>query len=300
MKTKRIFGLRYDPIFKNIYFKEKNMKKLMKDLFHEDLEDFHYEKQELPKSNVNLSSGVCDIVMKSSKRIMILEIQNVDLKNLVERVKYYSSEMYSNQNPGEDYKRLLPVEVYLIVNFPFGEKQVLKEYEEFEKKLKEQLGNVSKIKIWNIKVALKEKVGLDYDYARLFTLDDKGRSESGKEVLKRLESKEEYEELVKSVKYYNMDTEMYQRLKEVEKMEMTFEQATAGFFREGREQGIIIGEKRGEKRGEKIGVQKKEEEVIQNMLMEGFPLETIMKIAKIPRKKAEKYQKSISMNVNQK
>lgn len=153
----RLYGMRYDPLFKNIFFKKENFKQLMKDLFHENVEKFHYEKQELPKGNVNLQSGVCDMVMKSRKRILLLEVQNKDLKNLIERVKYYSSEFYANQDPGRDYKKLLPVEVYLIINFSFGKKQILKEYEEFERTLQEQLGNVSKIKIWNIKEALKEK-----------------------------------------------------------------------------------------------------------------------------------------------
>ncbi len=282
MTKQRLYGLRYDPLFKTIYFEKENLKKLMKDLFHEELEDFHYEKQELPKGNVNLQSGVCDLVMKSKKRILLLEIQNKDLKNLVERVKYYSSEFYANQNPGNDYKKLLPVEVYLIINFSFGKKQVLKEYEEFEKILKEQLGNVSKIKIWNIKEALKEKKGLDYDYARLFTLDDKGVKEKGQSVIEELSHKEELKHLVKKIQYYNTDKEIYQRLKEVEKMEMTFEQATAGFRREG----IEIGEKR----GEKIGKLK----TALSMLQEGLEISLIKKVTGLTEKQIMNSENELS------
>lgn len=265
---KRLYGIRYDPLLKKIFFEKENLKKLMKDLFHEDLETFHYSKQELPKGNVNLQSGVCDMVMKSRKRILLLEIQNKDLKNLIERVKYYSSEFYANQNPGKDYKQLLPVEVYLIINFSFGKNQVLKEYEEFERTLKEQLGNVSKIKIWNIKAALKEKEGLNYDYARLFTLDDEDAKEKGKIVIEELQNKKELKNIVKQIIYYNKDKKTYQRLREVEKMEMTFEQATAGFRREG----IEIGEKRGKLK------------TALSMLQEGLEISLIEKVTGLTEK----------------
>lgn len=238
----RLFGLRYDPLFKSIYFKKKNMKKIMNDLFHEKLEDFEYHRQELPKENVNLKSGVCDIVMKSKKRIMIVEIQNQDLKNLIERMKYYVSGYYSSQKPGKDYKGLIPVEVYLIINFPFGEEKILKEYEEFEKDLKEQFGEYSKIKIWNIEEALKMEKGLDYEYGKLMTLDDDEKRD-GKEVLEKLGEKEEHKELVEEIKYYNEDEETYRRLREVNMLEMTFEQATAGIrrdaFEKGEKKGIL-------------------------------------------------------------
>lgn len=238
----RLFGLRYDPLFKSIYFKKKNMKKIMNDLFHEKLEDFEYHRQELPKENVNLKSGVCDIVMKSKKRIMIVEIQNQDLKNLIERMKYYVSGYYSSQNPGKDYKGLIPVEVYLIINFPFGEEKILKEYEEFEKDLKEQFGEYSKIKIWNIEEALKMEKGLDYEYGKLMTLDDDEKRD-GKEVLEKLVEKEEHKELVEEIKYHNEDEETYRRLREVNMLEMTFEQATAGIrrdaFEKGEKKGIL-------------------------------------------------------------
>lgn len=260
------------------------MKKLMKDLFHEQLENFHYERQELPKGNVNLQSGVCDIVMKSDKRIILLEVQNKDLKNLVERVKYYSSEFYSNQNPGKDYKSLLPVEVYLIINFRFGEKQVLKEYEELEKTLKEQFGNMAKIKIWNIQEALKETDGINHDYARIFTLDDKGATEKGEAVLEELKSKEDFWQLAKDVTYYNADKETYQKLKEVEKMEMTFEQATAGFFREGKEKGIEIGEKKGKL------------ETAFSMLKEGLDLSLIQRVTGLTKKEILNVEKKLNKN----
>jgi len=238
----RLFGLRYDPLFKSIYFKKKNMKKIMKDFFHEKLEDFEYHRQELPKENVNLQSGVCDIVMKSEKRIMIVEIQNNDLKNIIERIKYYVSGYYSSQKPGNDYKGLMPVEVYLILNFPFGEEKILKEYEEFERDLKEQFGEYSKIKIWNIEEALKMEKGLDYEYGKLMTLDDDEKRD-GKEVLEKLGEKEEHKELVEEIKYYNEDEETYRRLREVNMLEMTFEQATAGIrrdaFEKGEKKGIL-------------------------------------------------------------
>lgn len=254
-----MYGLRYDLTFKKIYTKKELLKKLMKDVFHEHIGSFWYSNKELTKENKNLRYGISDIVIETQKRIMIIEIQNIDLKNLSERTKSYISGFYARQNPGKDYKKIKPVEAYLILNYKEGKPNVLKEYEELEKTIGEQFGNLSKIKIWNIREALKKQGSIDYDYARLFNLDEFEKRKS-KRILKELEKR--FAIIVKEIKKYNMDLSTYQKLEEIEKMEMSFELATSMIRHDAEEKGIL----------------KNQIKIAKNMLAEGMNKEQILRI----------------------
>lgn len=282
---KKIYGLRYDLMFKKIFTQKELLKSFMKDIFHGL---FWYSNKELTKENKNLRYGISDLIIEDKTRIMIIEIQNTDLKNLSERVKTYISGFYARQNPGKDYKKIKPVEAYLILNYKEGRPKLLKEYEQLEKTINEQFGNLSKIKIWNIREALKTYGSIDYHYARLFNLDELSKSKS-KMVLKKLEKN--FGIIIKEINKYNMDLSTYQRLVEIEKMEMSFELATSMIKHDAEEKGIRIGEKRGEKRGEKLGeakgVLKNQVKIAKNMLLEGMSIEQILRITGMTRKQFE-------------
>lgn len=75
-------------------------------------------------------------------------------------------------------------------------------------------------------------------------------------------------------------------------MEMTFEQATAGFRREGIEIGEKRGEKRGQKRGEKIGKLK----IALSMLQEGLDMSLIKKVTGLTEKQIINSEKELTKN----
>ena len=54
MKDK-IYGLKSDLLFKNVFGKEKYLKQFFKDIFHEDIKEFVYSDKETFKENRNLS-----------------------------------------------------------------------------------------------------------------------------------------------------------------------------------------------------------------------------------------------------
>ncbi len=126
----------------------------------------------------------------------------------------------------------------------------------------------------------------------MFTLDDDKTKEKGEIVLEELEKEENFKELVKEIRYYNLDKETYQKLRKVEVMEMTFEQATAGFFREGlevgRQDGIRIGEKQGKKEGKL--------ETAISMLKEGLEMSLIEKVTGLTEDQILNYEKKFSRN----
>lgn len=250
---KKNYGLRYDTSFKKVYHKKEHLRNLLQDLFHQEIKNFWYSNKELSKENKNLRYGVSDMVIENDDKIIIIELQNKDLENIEPRVKMYSSGFYTRQNPGKNYEHVKPVEVYLILNYPYGLEKVLKEYQELEKNLEETFGNLSTIKIWNIRNALKKVGTIDYDYARLFLLDEYTDAEK---ILEELKKNKKLEKLVREIELYNTDLKTFQKLKEEEEMQMTFEQATSAIKNHAHQKGIEIGEKKGKQKGLKMGEKK--------------------------------------------
>ena len=209
-KNKKIYGLRYDTIFKNVFHNKQYLKQFFKNIFKENLEEFWYIDKELSKENKNLRYRVSDLVIETKERIIIIELQNKNLENIEPRSKMYVSGFYARQNPGEFYEKVKPVELYLILNYPYQTPNVLKSYEEIDRKYEEQFGNLSKIKIWNMYEALKRKKGIDYDYARLFNLD---LLKEANIMLNELKKKKELQGFINKIEYYNLDYETYKKLK---------------------------------------------------------------------------------------
>lgn len=250
MKDK-IYGLRYDTSFKNVFGRSRFLKKLLKDIFEETIGNIQYLDKETFKQNKYLSYSICDLLIKTKNEYMIVEMQNQDLKNLEARITMYMSEIYSKQNPGKMYQNVKPVKVRLILNYSYGIGKTLKEYQELEKELLEKFGIYSDIKIFNIKEAFK-KDGIEKDYALLFLLDQYSIEEA-EEILEEIGKKKQFQEFVKMIRMYNANLETYEKLKREDVEQMKLEDVAAEYKREGIMEGERVGEKRGKKLEEKVG-----------------------------------------------
>ena len=243
MKDK-IYGLKSDLLFKNVFGKEKYLKQFFKDIFHEDIKEFVYSDKETFKENRNLSYSICDLLLETENEYIIFELQNQDLKNIESRIAMYFVRIYSKQKINRHYDNVKPVKIRLILNYPYGKEASLKEYYEFEERIKEKFGSFFEIKIWNIREALKEVGTIGYDYAFLFVLAEISKEKSER-ILSRLKMKKRFKELAGEIEMYNADLEVYLKLKESEMKQMTLEDVAHNYKLEG----ISIGERRGEKRG---------------------------------------------------
>ncbi len=277
---KKIYGLRFDTSFKSIFRNEKFLKQFFKDIFHDEMDGITYIDKEILSENKYLSYSIFDLLIRTKDEFVIFEMQNQDLKNIEARITIYLSRYYARQNIGKKYENVKPVKMRLIINYPYGEKQILKEYLAMEKNLLEQFGIYFDIKIWNIKEALKYKGTLDHKYALLFVLDMMTKRKA-KEILKNLKNEKRFEKLVYKIELYNADLKMYERLKSEEEKQMRLEDVAEIY----KEEGIEIGEKRGEKRGiMKIAL---------SMLQEGLDLSLIRKVTGLTEaeilKSKEKY-----------
>ncbi len=208
-------------------------------------------------------------------------MQNKDLKNLESRITMYFSNHYSSQDPGKNYENVKPLKVLLVLNYPYGMSKILKQYQMLEENMKEKFGDLFLIKIWNIKKSLTEKNTIDYQYARLFNLSEHEIKKS-KQILKEAKKDPKFEKIVTRIEQYNMDLKTYQKLKEAEMLEMTFEEATAMIK--------LDAERTGEKRGEKRGKREAKLETAHNLLELGIDINVIMKATNLTEKQIRQFQ----------
>lgn len=285
----KIYGIKYDPSFKHIFSNQKHLRMFFSDVFHETICSIQYRDKESIKENKNLRYGICDLLIETKKEIIIFEMQNLDLRNLAQRMAVYPARIYASRNPGKYYRKVKPVKIFVILNYPHGSPKVLKQYRQLEIQMGEEFGRYANVSVWNIQEALKQKDTIDYKYALLFNLSDYSVKES-KFILQTLKKESKFRSIVEQIELYNRDLDSYQKLKEAESMQMTFDEATAMIKFEAFHTGIQKGEKRGEKRG-KFDEQVK---VIKNMLGKGFPVSTIMEIADASEQLISKCQKELS------
>lgn len=262
---------------------------MLQNLFHEEISEIIYFKdKELSKENVNLKCGICDMVVETKTSILLIEMQNKNLKDFKKRLKRYMSILYATQKLKKDYEEMKAVKLYLILNYKEGEGKVLKKYKELEEEIKEQFDYLSDIMVWNIREALEIKSGMDYDCARLFVLDEYSKEEAI-EILKELYTGRKLKEEVEKIIIYNLDIETYQRLKEERYMfETTFELETSGLRAEAKRIGLMEGREEGIKEGKL--------ETALFMLREGLEVPLIKKVTGLGEQQIIEYkeQKEVS------
>ncbi len=99
-------------------------------------------------------------------------MQNKNLHYIEARIILYIASIYLEHYENTDYSSVKPVEVCLILNYPYGDKKSFKEYQMLEITLKERFGKYVDVKVWNLREALKEHNTINFKYAQLFCLKD--------------------------------------------------------------------------------------------------------------------------------
>ena len=295
--TQKLYGLKHDLNFKNIFSRKGNLILFLSDAFQEKVDDFWYADKEYKKENKNLRYGISDIIIETKKERILIEMQNKDLKNLESRITMYFSNHYSSQDPGKNYENVKPLKVLLVLNYPYGMSKILKQYQMLEESMKEKFGDLFSIKIWNIKKSLTEKNTIDYQYARLFNLSEYEIKKS-RQILKEVKKDPKFEKIVTQIEQYNMDLKTYQKLKEAEMLEMTFEEATAMIKldaeRRGKKLGLSQGKKLGISQGKKLGLSQGQKqaklETARNLLELGIDINVIMKATNLTEKQIRQFQ----------
>jgi len=274
----KLYGLSNDYLFKKVFINEQICRRFLKDIFEIEINNFYYSNKEMVKENKDLSYGISDLILKTNNETIIIEMQNSNNHDIENRSMVYLSKLYSEQWNSKDYKLLKPITICLILNYNYKEKE-LQEYKMLETELYEKFGTNFTVKIWNLKIDSEDNK--KKEYVELFNI---------KKDLETLRKETKLQEILNLIEEYNMDKDVYQKMKERELMEWTIEdefklrEMTA--HQRGEEKGRMAGKKEGIKEGLKEGIRR----TVKNMLSEGFSIETIMKATKLSKQEIEEYK----------
>ena len=227
--------------------------------------------------------GVLDIVTElDGKEKCNIEMQLIDKNNIIERMLYYWSKMYTRQiKTGDDYKKLEKTIVILIADFN------IKGLEEVEYHSTWKIIETNSVK----KLILTDKFGLDI----IELLKIKGRENEKDQLLdwliflenpeservaRKMEENENLKEAVEKLDRISEDEKM-QRIIELREKAIRDEHAIY-------DKGVDDGIEKGIQKGKEKGAREKQIEIAKSMLKENMDIEIIIKITGLTKEEIEK------------
>ena len=218
--------------------------------------------------------GVLDIIAKLDKdEICNIELQIVDKKNIIERILYYWSRLYSRQiKSGEDYKILQKAIVILITDFKIENLEEL-DYHSRWKIMEDKQGKkiilTQKLEIDIIE--LPKIIGKEKEQDNLLDWLYFLENPKSERVTEKMKENENLKEAVKKLDNLSEDERM-QRIADLRQKAIMDEKA---IYEKGLEIGIEKGIQRGMEKGMKEGIQRGIEKGIEKGIMEGSQKEKI-------------------------
>ena len=218
--------------------------------------------------------GVLDIIAKlDENEICNIELQIVDKKNIIERILYYWSRLYSRQiKSGEDYKILQKAIVILITDFKIENLEEL-DYHSRWKIMEDKQGKkiilTQKLEIDIIE--LPKIIGKEKEQDNLLDWLYFLENPKSERVTKKMKENENLKEAVKKLDNLSEDERM-QRIADLRQKAIMDEKA---IYEKGLEIGIEKGIQRGMEKGMEEGIQRGIEKGIEKGIMEGSQKEKI-------------------------
>ena len=239
--------------------------------------------------------GVLDIIAKLDKdEICNIELQIVDKKNIIERILYYWSRLYSRQiKSGEDYKILQKAIVILITDFKIENLEEL-DYHSRWKIMEDKQGKkiilTQKLEIDIIE--LPKIIGKEKEQDNLLDWLYFLENPKSERVTEKMKENENLKEAVKKLDNLSEDEKM-QRIADLRQKAIMDEKA---IYEKGLEVGIEKGMKEGIQRGIEKGIekgimegsQKEKIEITKKMLELKIDKETIAEATGLTEQEIEK------------
>ena len=239
--------------------------------------------------------GVLDIIAKlDENEICNIELQIVDKKNIIERILYYWSRLYSRQiKSGEDYKILQKAIVILITDFKIENLEEL-DYHSRWKIMEDKQGKkiilTQKLEIDIIE--LPKIIGKEKEQDNLLDWLYFLENPKSERVTKKMKENENLKEAVKKLDNLSEDEKM-QRIADLRQKAIMDEKA---IYEKGLEVGIEKGMKEGIQRGIEKGIekgimegsQKEKIEIAKKMLELKIDKETIAEATGLTEQEIEK------------
>ena len=235
--------------------------------------------------------GVLDIIAKlDENEICNIELQIVDKKNIIERILYYWSRLYSRQiKSGEDYKILQKAIVILITDFKIENLEEL-DYHSRWKIMEDKQGKkiilTQKLEIDIIE--LPKIIGKEKEQDNLLDWLYFLENPKSERVTEKMKENENLKEAVKKLDNLSEDEKM-QRIADLRQKAIMDEKA---IYEKGLEIGIEKGIQRGMEKGIEKGImegsQKEKIEIAKKMLELKIDIETIAKATGLTEQEIEK------------
>ena len=235
--------------------------------------------------------GVLDIIAKLDKdEICNIELQIVDKKNIIERILYYWSRLYSRQiKSGEDYKILQKAIVILITDFKIENLEEL-DYHSRWKIMEDKQGKkiilTQKLEIDIIE--LPKIIGKEKEQDNLLDWLYFLENPKSERVTEKMKENENLKEAVKKLDNLSEDERM-QRIADLRQKAIMDEKA---IYEKGLEIGIEKGIQRGMEKGIEKGImegsQKEKIEIAKKMLKLKIDKETIAEATGLTEQEIEK------------
>ena len=235
--------------------------------------------------------GVLDIIAKlDENEICNIELQIVDKKNIIERILYYWSRLYSRQiKSGEDYKILQKAIVILITDFKIENLEEL-DYHSRWKIMEDKQGKkiilTQKLEIDIIE--LPKIIGKEKEQDNLLDWLYFLENPKSERVTEKMKENENLKEAVKKLDNLSEDEKM-QRIADLRQKAIMDEKA---IYEKGLEVGIEKGIQRGMEKGIEKGImegsQKEKIEIAKKMLELKIDKETIAKATGLTEQEIEK------------
>ena len=235
--------------------------------------------------------GVLDIIAKlDENEICNIELQIVDKKNIIERILYYWSRLYSRQiKSGEDYKILQKAIVILITDFKIEDLEEL-DYHSRWKIMEDKQGKkiilTQKLEIDIIE--LPKIIGKEKEQDNLLDWLYFLENPKSERVTEKMKENENLKEAVKKLDNLSEDEKM-QRIADLRQKAIMDEKA---IYEKGLEIGIEKGIQRGMEKGIEKGImegsQKEKIEIAKKMLELKIDIETIAKATGLTEQEIEK------------
>ena len=227
--------------------------------------------------------GVLDIIAKLDKdEICNIELQIVDKKNIIERILYYWSRLYSRQiKSGEDYKILQKAIVILITDFKIENLEEL-DYHSRWKIIEDKQGKkiilTQKLEIDIIE--LPKIIGKEKEQDNLLDWLYFLENPKSERVTEKMKENENLKEAVKKLDNLSEDEKM-QRIADLRQKAIMDEKAIY-------EKGLEVGIEKGIEKGIMEGSQKEKIEIAKKMLELKIDKETIAKATGLTEQEIEK------------
>ncbi len=276
----KIYNLTNDHLYKLIFKEEKYLKYLLNTFFDIDVANkkIKYLNPELLSDNKFSKVGIVDLLITIENNVsceyILLELQNINRYNFVQRLDFYVSAIKTNHclDKVECFTKIKPLKALAIINYDLcynniknSVKLITKDkvnknytYKVFNNNFSYEIFNLSKIQ--NNDLNKWQELVMLFKETNLSILEENIKSSIGKQILKQ-------------IKMFNLDKKGLKKMDDIVEMMMNEKEDYNAARLYGKNEGINIGISQ--------GITKRNKEIAREMKKENMDYKLISKLTEL-------------------